>query len=308
MEAYVDARLQQWDDDRIDLIVFRDCAVPEWIRGHDRLRVVRSTATSGEGRTIPRRVFRTVRAYLSRFSPTRLRQVTQPRWHAIGVVAGAATAEVTVETRASRSLFTEYADSADPLRSYVANNVLGRAVFLGERLYTPDYGAVTLPRWSPADRQIERRRVNDDRFSSSVTPGPAFDVSAPHVVTVGRVSKKKGSDLLVPVSERLNDTEFSIVGDSRDDDITDTLRDRPNVTLHGEIDYVEMPRVYAGADALLSVSRVEWGGISRAMLEARSMDVPVVALANGDAGAVAEYTTAPEPAAIADRVVSALDG
>lgn len=307
MEAYLDVRLRRWEYDRIDIIVFDDCAVPAWIASTDGVRVLRSTATGREGSQIPGQVFRTVRQYLSDHSPASLRQITQPRWHAPGVVAAALPTGTRVETRASASLFTEYQQSTDPARSYVANNVLGQAIFLADRLHTPAYGRVSVPAWSPVDRRIERRAVNSDRFSPSVTPATAFDHTTDHVLTVGRVSKKKGSDLLIDISAALDNVEFSVVGPLHDEELVKRLRARPNVTLHGEIAYVDMPRVYTGSDLLLSVSRVEWGGVSRAMLEARATETPVVALDIEDASAVADHVVEPDPGAIEECVRSVLD-
>jgi glycosyltransferase involved in cell wall biosynthesis len=74
------------------------------------------------------------------------------------------------------------------------------------------------------------------------------------------------------------------------------------VVLAGLRDYDEMPGAYAACDVLLSTSRVEWGGISRAMLEAKAVGRPVVALDRGDAASVADATVRPAP----DLIVSAL--
>jgi len=68
-----------------------------------------------------------------------------------------------------------------------------------------------------------------------------------------------------------------------------------------------MPGLYTASDLVLSVSRLEWGGVSRAMLEGKAAGRPVVALDRESASNVADIVAPAEPPAIADAVRSQLD-
>jgi len=80
-----------------------------------------------------------------------------------------------------------------------------------------------------------------------------------------------------------------------------------NVHHHPPVEYVEMPGLYTASDLVLSVSRLEWGGVSRAMLEGKAAGRPVVALDRESASNVADIVAPAEPPAIADAVRSQLD-
>lgn len=299
MEAYLDALLFDVDFNDIDIITLQSCSLPSWLIDDDRVTIRRYTVDTGEGLDIVWRTANATRQYVSEYSPKTIRQITQPRWHAPGIIFGTRGSDVRIETRASASMFTEHRTADHRLRSFAANNVLGRAVFLSDTLYTPKYGAVDTPWWSTTETVIEERRINQERFSPDAEPLPdLFDQSNHRVVSVGRVSKRKGMDLLLEAAERLPEWEFSIVGPIRDQDLANSLSARKNISLYGSVPYVDMPRVYAAADVLLSASRLEWGGISRAMLEARAVGLPVVALDIEDAAEVADVAVPDSPAAI----------
>lgn len=307
MEAYLDARFQESDLVGADLIVLADCSLPDWITRDERVSVWRSAVRSGTGISMTLSAARATREYLSTCAPDTVKQITQARWHAPGVLLGALGSDTSIHTRASASMFCEYKNDSSTIRSYILNNILGRAIFLADKIYTPKYGPVLVPWWSSTRRVIEPRKVNEERFfPETPSKDDLFSSDVPRVLTVGRVSKQKGIDMIPRVSELLPDWEFVVVGPARDAAILKELQDRPNVTHHDAIDYVEMPGVYTAADVLLSTSRIEWGGISRAMLEGSACGLPIVALDLDDADQVAEYTVGESPEEIVEALSESL--
>jgi glycosyltransferase involved in cell wall biosynthesis len=308
MEAYLDSLLYRTAEEEFDLIVVNDCEVPDWLANEERLTVIRydtSTAT-GIGRT--RLTADVVRRHLRKYDPDEIRQITQPRWHAPGVLIGTVGANVDVCTRASSSLFEEYREAPSPVRAWLANNALGRSIFFTDRVYTPKYGGVDLPWWAPADLVAEERTVNADRFSPDAEPREGlFTQDDRRVLTVGRVSRRKGTDLLLSVAEQLENYEFVVAGPVGDETLVAEADATPNVTRHPPVEYVEMSGLYASSDLVLSVSRLEWGGVSRAMLEGKAAGRPVVALDREQASAVADTVVPGDPNAIASAVREHLD-
>jgi glycosyltransferase involved in cell wall biosynthesis len=299
MEAYLDSLLFDFNFNNVDIITVKNCSIPPWLVNDNRVTIRRCAVDTGEGIDIVWRTTKATRQYISEYSPKTIRQITQPRWHAPGVILGALGSDVRIETRASASMFTEHRTADHRFRSFAANNVLGRSVFFSDTLYTPKYGAVDTPWWSTTETVIEERKINQDRFSADTEPlQDLFDQSTQRVISVGRVSKRKGMDLLLKVAKHLPEWEFSIVGPIRDQDLATSLNKQKNIILYGEVPYIDMPRVYTAADILLSVSRLEWGGISRAMLEAHAVELPVVALDIEDAAEVADIVVPESSAAI----------
>jgi len=203
-----------------------------------------------------------------------------------------------------RAAFTEFREAPSPVKAWLVNNGLGRSVFLGQKVYTPKHGGVSLPWWSQAERITETRIVNEKRFSPAVEPDPdLFSTDGPRVLTVGRVSRRKGIDLVAEVADRLPEFEFAVVGPVSDERIAADCRARDNVRLHDPVDYVEMPPLYTATDVVLSTSRVEWGGVSRAMLEGKASGRPVVALDNEHASEVVNRAVSED----ADAIAAALE-
>lgn len=305
MEAYLDSLLfrTQTDNIQFDLLAAHDCDLPVWLTDEERIHVRRYFYTAGSGFSRARVASRIVRQYLQDYDPDEIRQITQPRWHAPGVLAGAVTSDVPVFTRASRSLFREYREAPSPVRAWLVNNLLGRAIFFGNRLYTPRHGAVSVPWWAPAEKVVEERVVNADRFSPEAAPKEdLFKQSRRRVVTVGRISRQKGTDLLLDVADQLEEHEFALVGPVGDESLAAKADATPNVTRHPPVEYIDMPSVYAAADVTLSASRIEWGGVSRAMMEGAAMGLPVVALDQEEASSIADVTVSEDPEAIATAI------
>jgi len=305
IEAYLDSLLYRTRDasNDFDLVVLDDCTLPSWIQDADRLSITRYDASIGSGFDRARGTARVVRRYLRSHDPAEIRQITQPRWHAPGVLYGALESGTATCTRASRSLFVEYREAPSPVRAWLANNGLGRSVFLADRLYTPSYGGVELPYWALADLVVEKRTVNEDRFSPAAEPQAGlFEESRNRVLTVGRVSRRKGTDLLIEVAQELPDHEFVLVGPVNDESLAAEAEAQSNLRVHPPVDYAEMPGLYTASDLLLSVSRLEWGGVSRAMLEGKATGRPVVALDRAEASAVADVVTPENPTAIAAAI------
>lgn len=310
MEAYLDSLLYRNRDEDInlELIVIGSTDLPVWLLDVDRVSIARYDGAKATGIDRARVTALTVRRYLRTHDANELRQITQPRWHALGILIGALGTDTRVCTRASASLFKEYQEAPSPLRAWLANNALGRSLFLADAVYTPKYGGVDLPWWAPADLVVEERTVNRERFSPSATPREdLFSRSDNRVLTVGRISRRKGTDLLLDVAERIEDAEFVVVGPVGDDDLAAALDHTSNVSRHPPVDYVEMPGLYAACDLVLSVSRLEWGGVSRAMLEASASGRPIVALDRGCARDVVDVAVPADPAAVANAVRRTLD-
>jgi glycosyltransferase involved in cell wall biosynthesis len=305
IEAYLDSLLYRTRETShdFDLVVVDGCTLPFWIRDADRLSITRYDDSIGSGFDRTRGTARVVRRYLRSHDPAEIRQITQPRWHAPGVLYGALESGTTTCTRASRSLFVEYREAPSPVRAWLANNGLGRSVFLADRLYTPAYGGVEPPRWALADLVVEERTVNEDRFSPAAEPRPElFKASTNRVLTVGRVSRRKGTDLLIEVARKLPDHEFVLVGPVGDESLAAEAEAESNVRVHPPVDYADMPGLYTASDIVLSVSRLEWGGVSRAMLEGKATGRPIVALDRAEASAVADAVVPEEPTAIAAAI------
>ncbi|OSP10597.1 hypothetical protein B9H04_02425 [Halorubrum ezzemoulense DSM 17463] len=305
MEAYLDSLLYQTREEELwfELIVVGNCRVPVWLTDADRISVTRYSAPQKTGFERARITANVVRRYLRENDPDTIRQITQPRWHAPGVLAGAIGSDVRGYTRASASLFGEYREAPSPVRAWLANNALGRSIFLSDAVYTPRYGGVEVPWWAPADIVREERTVNGDRFSPEVAPREdLFSQDCDRVLTVGRISRRKGTDLLLKVAKRLNTAEFVVVGAVGDKNLAARLDDSSNVRRYPPVNYIEMPELYAASDLVLSVSRLEWGGVSRAMLEGKATGLPVIALDRKEAGSVANTTVQEDPDAIADAV------
>jgi len=310
MEAYLDSLLYRTRDaDRtFDLIVVGDPEIPAWLCGTGRISVQRYEGARSTGLDRIRVTAAVVRQYLRLNDPVELRQITQPRWHAPGILLGTIGHHVRVCTRASASLFEEYREAPSPVRAWLANNAIGRSIFLANAVYTPKYGGIDLPVWAPADLVVEERRVNGDRFSPDARPHEElFSQSTNRVLTVGRISRRKGTDLLLAVAERVPDAEFVAVGPVGDEDLAAAVEGASNITRHPPMDYLEMPSLYTDCDIVLSVSRLEWGGVSRAMLEGMASGRPVVALDRGCAREVVDEAVPDDPDVIANTIQRALN-
>lgn len=293
MEAYLDSLSNERKDEQgFDLIVGDLCDIPDWITQSSRFNIREYSMKRCHGISIINQCRNVVAKYVSQNHPKEIRQITQPRWHAPGVLLATMGKSIVVSTRVSESNFREYTKNKgiSKMNGYIVNNLLGQSVFLGDKVYTPEYGSVELPRWSNAERIIEPRSIST-RFNPNAEPRKdLFEQDNRRVLVVGRVSYKKGIDLVLAAASRLPDWEFVIIGNKRDTNLVKESEKLSNVLIYGPVDYINMPGAYTACDVLLSTSRVEWGGISRAMLEARQTDQPVIALDNEDASSVASIT------------------
>lgn len=308
MEAYLDSLLYRTNNESFDLITVADCDLPRWIEEEYRLNIIRFSAPtrSGFGRT--KTAYSIVRRYISTQKPTEIRQITQPRWHALGVLLGARGRDVRICSRVSTSMLTEFRQAPSEITAWLANNVLGRSAFFADKVFTPQHGGVDLPWWSAAELVREPRIVNKNRFTPSVEPmSNVFKGTNNRVLTVGRISQRKGIDLLLDVADMLVNWEFTVVGPVESEALLAEIRQRNNIRHQEPVNYVDMPSLYAACDIVLSVSRLEWGGVSRAMLEGKAMDKRVIALDREHAYSVADYTVSEDPSEIAKVVASCVD-
>jgi glycosyltransferase involved in cell wall biosynthesis len=107
---------------------------------------------------------------------------------------------------------------------------------------------------------------------------------------------------LIEVARKLPDHEFVLVGPVGDESLAAEAEAESNVRVHPPVDYADMPGLYTASDIVLSVSRLEWGGVSRAMLEGKATGRPIVALDRAEASAVADAVVPEEPTAIAAAI------
>lgn len=310
MEAYLDRLADREEDIDFDLIVSSTCPVPDWLTNSPKYMIHQYDIPEASGASIIQACAQAVHQYVDDQGPDEVRQITQPRWHGPGVLLGARAGDVRTCTRVSESNLIEYRESSgmDKIRDYIVNNLIGRAVFLSDKFYTPRHSPASVSWWSSATREVERL-APADRFNPDADPMDGlFSQVERRVFTVGRVSQKKGIDLVIEVADRLPDWEFVVVGPVTDQDLANKANELANVSLNGPLDYIEMPRAHAACDILLSTSRIEWGGISRAMMEAANVGRPVVALDSENAESVATVTVNPTVTAIESALQNVYSG
>jgi len=161
MEAYLDGLAQrERDSTAFDVLIDEDCNIPQWLYDDDCFTFRHYDLGYGSGRSLIQIAADGVRSYLSEHDPDEIRQITQPRWHAPGILLGSRGESLRRCTRVSHSNFTEYQTTTgvERIREFGANNVIGQAIFLADAVYTPEYGGVSLPWWSRS-KLIEEPRV-----------------------------------------------------------------------------------------------------------------------------------------------------
>lgn len=124
----------------------------------------------------------------------------------------------------------------------------------------------------------------------------------PVVLTVGRLQKRKGHDMLIralpAVRRRVPDVLYAIVGDGEERAALEKLVHKQKVDRHvqflGEVDDVGLIRCYQQCDLFALPNRREGSdieGFGMVLLEAQACGRPVLA---GDSGGTAETMRVPE--------------
>lgn len=175
-------------------------------------------------------------------------------------------------------------------------------------VYVPP--GVDVQRFSP--RTPAERRAIRDRYGISPT--------APLIVSVSRLVPRKGMDVLIEATARLQvdypDLQTLIIGRGRETDRLNKLIDRTRspVQLLGSVTDEDLPDLVASADVFSMLCRNRWGGLEQegfgiVFVEAAAAGVPQVAGNSGGAGeAVAHGETGlivDDPADV-DQVVRAI--
>lgn len=102
------------------------------------------------------------------------------------------------------------------------------------------------------------------------------------ILSVGRLTPEKGTQLLVEAFRRLPDPDLRLVivgGSSHTDDYVEQLQQAahsdPRIELRGYVYGADLARLYAGARVFVQASKLE--GMPLTLLEAASHDAPLVA-------------------------------
>lgn len=139
---------------------------------------------------------------------------------------------------------------------------------------------------APRDRDVRRRLAWDDR---------------PVVLTVGRLTKRKGQDQLIralpAIAEAIPDVLYAIVGNGDERQRLEQLAVETGVSdrvvFHGELATAELLAAYQQCDVFALPNRVvdgDFEGFGMVLLEAQACGKPVIA---GDSGGTVEATNAP---------------
>lgn len=186
---------------------------------------------------------------------------------------------------------------------------LGVADYCEKTVGLPSSKTVVIPNGVELDRF--RREPPVDLQPYQIPP------SAPLLLTIGRLERQKGIDLLLQalpaVLETLPETRLVIIGDGPDRSILEALatqlKIRSSILFLGKRS--DVPNWLKTADAMVLASR--WEGMPNVVLEAMAAGTPVIAtevegiadlLTNGESGLVVP----PEnPEALTEAIVQLLD-
>ena len=133
--------------------------------------------------------------------------------------------------------------------------------------------------------------------------------STPYIVSVGRLSKEKGVELLSETAKLLPEYNFIVAGNGPDGECLEGI---PNVTLKGFVTGVELTNLMANAKLLIAPS-VCYENCPLSILEAHSMGVPVVTMNSGGMAELVEdgktggLANKPTPQSVAKTIKKCLD-
>lgn len=238
--------------------------------------------------------------YAKSRSPDLLFQVTEFPLHGSATAIAGFRTNTPVLTRFSGDSFREYhytSGKTDKIKTFILNNVLGR---IATRLST---GTIVL---GPNSRnEILRRNQNTSVWT---VPQPTLDsrflpvserrkmalrekIGLPKenriLLTVGRLTHRKGIDDLIRVASNLSPEEITwcVVGDGNlrsEVELIDTTQ------AIGRVPYQEIHQYFQLADLVVHPSRIE--GLPNVLLEAAACGVPSIARDVGDCYLAASRT------------------
>lgn len=229
-----------------------------------------------------------LRSYLNSFHPDALLQITQPPIH--GTIAGglAAIHDVPFVYRYSGDRFYEYTESqgVDKILHFGLNNLIGRMPlrFADSCITLGPTGKDRLLNRGVSDEDISIiPPIVDQQQFSSAGPVKSLDIERDIGLFVGRLTRKKGKELLeeaLPkILERRTDIQFVFIG-KQPESIHIPSRYKEYITLIGPVSPDKVPEYYRAASFLIHPSLSE--GIPRAVLEANATGIPTIARDVGD--------------------------
>ncbi|MFB6201879.1 MAG: glycosyltransferase family 4 protein [Halorhabdus sp.] len=294
----------------LELIINEDIDVPDGYMGidpglgsPDRAMDTLKTLTSG------------LTAYATDSDPDLLFQVTKFPLHGCATVIAGRRTDTPVLTRFAGDNFREFRISSglDAVRVFGLNNVVGRIpIHWSDRIIVlgphgrseitgrnDDVPIVEIPQ--PVDRG-QFSPVSDER-ERELAEQFGFSTSERVLLTVGRLTERKGMDALIETAERLYERgepfQWYVIGDGP---MRDDLDATPGVEPIGRVDFADMPDYYRAVDLVVHPSRIE--GLPNVLLEAAACGTPTVARDVGDSSLVASATfesTAELPALVLDE-------
>lgn len=236
-----------------------------------------------------------VRQYSNQKTPDVLVQLTRFPTHGTALALAGWQSDIPTITRLGGDNFHEYqfAESAkETVRTFVLKNVIA---------LVPVHLSNAVVVLGPNGRQdIERRfrrknvwEIPQPVNQSQFTPGPAtdlrstLDIPPDHdmLLTVGRVSRRKGAETIRNIAPTLNDTTWVVVGDGP---MRETLNGIEGVHTTGNISHDRIVDYYRAADLYVHPSLHE--GLPNVMLEATACGTPCISRNVGECETVAAET------------------
>lgn len=260
--------------------------------GYDTVTVTHPPVETARDRL--RVLTRAVRQYATTRDPDVLFQVTRFPTHGPAVALAGRTTRTPTVTRLAGDNFREhrFADGvAETARTYLLKNGIAlAAVHLADAV-------VVLGPTGRRDIEARGRRtgvweipqpVDQGQFSPGSTTEAreslALDPDERLLLTVGRISRRKGAGTIRRVAPRV-DAEWVVVGDGP---MRDVLSATPGVRTTGRVAHETIADYYRAADLCVHPSHHE--GLPNVLLEAAACGTPSVARDTGECDTVAAET------------------
>jgi glycosyltransferase involved in cell wall biosynthesis len=272
-----------------------DLLVPEGIETPEDYRTVQINHEPVEtARDRLRVLYQAVTQYAAAEQPDVLVQVTRFPTHGSAVALAGRKTDTPTVTRLAGDNFREHqfaTNFTEKLRTFALQNMIELAA-----LHLSDAAVVPRPHGS---RDLERRFRRSDVWEipqpvdhSRFSPGDASDLreslgigsNERMLLTVGRVSRRKGAETIQRVAPSCDGT-WVVVGDGP---MRETLQDTTGVYAPGRIFHEKIVDYYRAADLYVHPSLHE--GLPNVLLEATACGTPCIARNVGECATVAVET------------------